>query len=114
MNFEFLPAARQLAAAYFELYALSIGVEGPLAKSQIRDAGKVFTEMLLAFGMQQLIEFERETSPLSTSDLQSIIVSELRSRDAKASADELELRASLFVRDIQKSRPFFSARLVVR
>ena len=60
MNYEFLPAARQLAAAYFELYAVSIGVEGPLAQSQIQEAGHFFSEILLAYGIKQLIEFQTE------------------------------------------------------
>lgn len=101
MNLEFLHVARQLAAAYFELYALSIEVEGPLAKSQVQEAGHIFTEMLLAHGIKQLIELEQEVPPLSAEELQAIIASELRSSDATASADEIQFRASLIVRHIQ-------------
>ncbi|MGL4396265.1 MAG: hypothetical protein ACRCS9_06990 [Hyphomicrobium sp.] len=101
MNTTFLLAARNLAAAFFELYAVSLSVEGPLSKEQIQDGSHIFHEMLLAYGMKQLITFERDVPPLSSEELQAIIVSELRSHSGNATDDELRFRAGLIVHDIQ-------------
>lgn len=60
--------------------------------------------MLLAYGMKQLIEFEREVPPLSSEELQAIIVAELRSHSGNATDDELRIRAGLIAQDIQNTK----------
>jgi hypothetical protein len=51
--------------------------------------------------MKQLIEFERDVPPLSSEELQAIIVSELRSRSSNATDDELRFQAGLIVQNIK-------------
>ena len=74
--------------------------------------------MLLAYGMSQLVEFEQDIPPLSTEDLQAIIVSELRHRSVHATADELRFEAGLIVQDIHNESnelfELYTKRLVER